>query len=221
MHNITLISTRHDEIGDCNSFSLYKILLAIRPDVIFVELPPSLFSEYYIERRIRKLETNSVCRYLENFKKVVVPVDINDIPSKSFFKEYQNAIEQILDLEDINGETFRALSATKKRNNYFDGFRFLNSDYYIQCNNLVTDALEKALEKLNNERLNLAYQRWTELSDRRENEMLQNIYNYSRNHNYNKAVFLLGASHRKSIKEKIEACRLKELPLLDWVIYGD
>jgi pheromone shutdown protein TraB len=39
--------------------------------------------------------------------------------------------------------------------------------------------------------------------DHRENAMLQNIYNYSQENNYNQAVFLIGAEHKKSIMRKI------------------
>lgn len=221
MHNITLISTMHDAVGECNPIALHKILLAIKPDIIFVEMPPSLFSKYYLERSKSKLEKYAVSMYLENFNAVTVPVDLDDIPVGNFFKEHQNVMERLLELTDINGENFRALVGTKKRYASIYGFSFLNSDHYIQYTDGITDAMEKGLENINDERFNLAYQKWNEFTDRRENEMLKNIYNYSIHHTYNKAVFLVGAGHRKSIKEKIEAHSLNELPKLNWVIYGE
>lgn len=51
--------------------------------------------------------------------------------------------------------------------------------------------------------------------------MLKNIYNYSKKHNFDRSVFLLGASHRKSIKVKIESSRIYQLPKLNWTIYGE
>ncbi len=37
MYNITLICTRHSEIGECNINALYKIIERIEPDLIFEE----------------------------------------------------------------------------------------------------------------------------------------------------------------------------------------
>ena len=37
----------------------------------------------------------------------------------------------------------------------------------------------------------------------RENYMLQNIYRYSEKHSYERAIFTIGAAHRKSVIEKI------------------
>jgi len=211
----------HDAVGECSSNALYKILVDIRPDVIFVEMPPSLFSKYYLGESNSKLETNAVKMYMKDFNAVTFPVDTDDIPSATFFREYKNAMEQVLGLEDIIGEDFRTLVGNKKHYTSIHGFRFLNSDYYLQFTDAIEVATEKALEKINDERLSLAYKKWNELTDRREDEMLQNIYDYSREHNYNNAVFLLGAGHRKSTKEKIEEYRVNRLPKLNWVIYGD
>lgn len=220
MHNITLISTIHDAIGECNSIALSKILLALRPDILFLEMPPSLFSRDYLERS-KKLEMNAIKMCIDDFKAMIIPVDIGDIPCDIFFRKYQYPMERVLGLADINGQNLRMLAGTKKSYASTHGFSFLNSDDYIQYSDGVTGAIEKGLKKINDEKFNLAYQKWKEFNDRREHEMLQNIYNYSRKHNYNKAVFLLGASHRKSIKEKIEAYKLNELPKLNWITYGD
>jgi len=51
--------------------------------------------------------------------------------------------------------------------------------------------------------------------------MLQNIYNYSKENQYNQAVFLIGARHRKSIMQKIiEYEKISEIKL-NWTIYGN
>ena len=47
MHNITVISTNHKEIGKCNSEELYKIVESINPEVIFEELSGKLFEIIY------------------------------------------------------------------------------------------------------------------------------------------------------------------------------
>lgn len=61
----------------------------------------------------------------------------------------------------------------------------------------------------------------TEQYDNRENAMLQNIYTISKGYQYNQAVFLIGAGHRKSIMQKItEFEKLSEIKL-KWSIYGN
>ena len=49
--------------------------------------------------------------------------------------------------------------------------------------------------------------------------MLDNIYNYSKDHSYDKAIFTLGAGHRKSIMKKIQEYNLKENFKLNWTLY--
>jgi len=50
MYNITLISTRHDELGKCNSNELYKIIESVDPELIFEGIPSSYFNKYYIHK---------------------------------------------------------------------------------------------------------------------------------------------------------------------------
>ena len=48
--------TRHDEVGKCNSNELYKIIESINPELIFEEIPPSYFDEYYMRKTRNNLE---------------------------------------------------------------------------------------------------------------------------------------------------------------------
>ena len=58
-----------------------------------------------------------------------------------------------------------------------------------------------------------------EQCDNRENAMLENIYNFSHGNQYNQAVFLIGAEHRKSIMGKItEYEKLSEIKL-NWKMH--
>ena len=59
-----------------------------------------------------------------------------------------------------------------------------------------------------------------EETNMRDATMLRNIYNYSKEHNYDKAIFTVGAGHIKSIKQKIEEYETKEKFKLNWVFYA-
>ena len=95
------------------------------------------------------------------------------------------------------------------------GFEFLNSTESIELqermrlfekNLLINNELNKAV----NEDIN-AY----------ENSMMQNIYSYCRNNQFEKAIFMCGVAHRASIIKKIESFKSKEKVDLNWEIYGN
>ncbi len=220
MYNITLISTRHHNNGECNAHALCQILEHIQPEVIFEEMRPSYYDKYYVEKTSTNLETEAISIYLITHNAQHIPVDTDDIPSGAFFRDYQRAVELVLGLTDNYGLNYRNLLATSKRHAANYGFNYLNSNHYNTYIEEIRHAFEAGLEQLNDDKLSQAYRLWNELSDRRENEMLQNIYNFSRDHTYHNAVFLLGAGHRKSIINKIQYCEGEEEVKLNWSIHN-
>lgn len=61
------------------------------------------------------------------------------------------------------------------------------------------------------------YSEWLNQNDNRENEMVKNIYNYCYRSNYGKALFLVGAAHRKSLINKISKFEINKKQNLDWI----
>lgn len=219
MYDITLISTRHDEVGNCNSNKLYKIIESVNPEVIFEEIPPSYFDRYYISRTRRNLETDTINWYLETHSIEHIPVDSDDVPSESFFEKYGEMMKRVEGLTDINGFNYRTLIDNNRSYIEMYGFRYLNSVHSISHNDGIREAVEKGLEKINNDKLSETYKLWSDVIEKREHEMLQNIYRYSKEHSYDRAVFTLGAGHRKSIIEKIRDYGKNELLKLNWTFY--
>lgn len=210
MHNITLISTRHHAIGECNSGLLQQILEEISPEVTFEETPVSS------EKLSQNLEGFAISRY-SMFRKVKrVSVDTDYMPSEAFFKDHKNALEQIEWLEDENGYNYRYFTDKNRENAERYGFGYLNSEDCIAINDKIVDAIEKGLQKLNNEKYTQAYQSWKDFNDRRECEMLQSIYTYSKENSYERATFTIGSGHRKSIMKKIDEYAAKESLRLNW-----
>ncbi|TDD77199.1 hypothetical protein [Flavobacterium caseinilyticum] len=217
MYNITLVCTRHDELGKCNSNELYQIIELINPEVIFEEIPPTFFDEYYLDKRRANLETDTINKYIQNHKIEHIPVDSNNFPSEEFFKDHKRMIEKIEGLADINGFTFRNLVDNNKIYTERYGFKYLNSIDSININNEICNALENGLQKINNDKLFLTFKLWKDINDMRENQMLQNIYLYSQDHNYDRAIFTIGAAHRKSIIDKIFEYQKNEKVKLNWI----
>lgn len=233
MYNITLISTIHSENGKCNPDELYKILEDINPEVIFDELPSHFFDIYYSESFDRycanrillnqhppvvPLEVKCIKKYKQNYDIKIFPVDI-DLTQR--LQEYQQEIYFMFSIF-FKYEEYKMLDYEKETLIAQEGFHFLNSNKFLEFSEkkemIEKNIMESEIEK--NRLLNIYKLFQTEQHDNRENAMLQNIYNYSKENQYNQAVFLIGAKHKKSIMRKItEYEKLSEIKL-NWIMYG-
>lgn len=215
MYNITLVFTHHSEIGKCNAEELYKIIDEISPEVIFEELPKDLYDRIYkLPRHPNEPpETASIKRYLLNHDISHIPVDIN--PSQtlskeeighmlSFFQKYQS-------YKELEAEQYKLIGQK--------GFAFLNSE---KCMMLFEEKmiLEERLmcSSINRSQLNRIHKLFYDEHSIRETEMLNNIYNYSVENQYTKAIFFIGSGHRISISKKIEEIKTQSVKL-NWGFY--
>jgi hypothetical protein len=234
MYNITLISTIHSENGQCNPDELHKILEDINPEVIFDELPIDFSDMYYSDSfdmdcddnvllnrhpPVVPLEVRSIKKYKQNYNIKIFPVDI-DVREK--LSKYQDEIIFMF-CTFFKCEDYKKLDNEKETFISQEGFHYLNSDKFL-------DFLEKKeiIEKnimeseIQKDRLFDIYKLFHAIQcDERENAMLEKIYNYSKGNQYNEAVFLIGAEHKKSIMRKItEYEKLSEINL-HWRMYGN
>lgn len=219
MHTITLVSTRHDELGKCNSNELYQIFEQIDPDLIFEEIPPSFFGKYYVEKTHHNLESKAISKYSRTHKTAHIPVDLDSLPTESFFQDYKDMLQRIEGLTDINGFNYRTLTDSNRSYAGQYGFNYLNNTHCIKLNDEIQDAIVKGLEKIDNDQLSRTYNLWNENNNKREIEMLQNIYEYSAKHYYDRAIFTVGAGHRKSLIQKIYEYQRNTKLRLNWIFY--
>lgn len=94
-----------------------------------------------------------------------------------------------------------------------DGFNFLNS---LESTKLQEEMRMEELRILNN--VELGKEADVDI-DEYENSMLRNIYSYCKNSQFNSAIFMCGAAHRKSIIEKIDKLKTQEQVNLNWIVY--
>jgi pheromone shutdown protein TraB len=226
MSNVTLIGTFHSEYGLCNSDELYKILENIKPEVIFHELPTHLSEFCYSEKfdilftqkqliALMTLEMKCIKRYKQNYDITIAPIDIDTIQKDEEINYMLKAFSKDENYINIENEQ-KAL--TKQ-----EGFYFLNSNKYLELEK-KKELLEKDILESDNHKNNLQkiYKRFqTEQHDKRENAMIQNIYNYSRENPYKQAVFLIGAGHLKTIMIKIDEHRTSSKIQLNWTMYNN
>ena len=216
MYNITLVGTHHVELGKCNSDELYKVIESVGPDVIFEELSPDVFDMIYNKTQIpgEPPEIKSIKKYLLNHDISHIPVDITPNPHLpmsdikymfGIFKKY-NVYKKLED-EQIEMTTR-------------EGFAFLNSKKCLELSE-EKKIMEKYLMEsmINKNQLIHIHNLLFEDQYNRDAAMLNNIYNYSKENSYDRAIFTVGAEHRKSIMQKIQEYEAKEQFKLNWTFY--
>lgn len=102
-----------------------------------------------------------------------------------------------------------------------DGYSFINSNECVEMLDKIQIIEETVLSEINNVKLLSDHETEKLLHDKRENEMLRNIYNYSKQYQFDKALFICGVEHRKPLKQKIQEYEAKENFKLNWIFYND
>jgi len=215
MYNIILVCTKHKECGKCNSDELYKIIESISPEIIFEELPPSNFHRFYQENiPTSSLETNAIRKYLQNHTIEHIPVDTYEISDIHY-------IEKELDILNVfdNYSEYSFLKEKQSLMTNLYGFIYLNSKQSDELFDKIRIVEEKIIKYINDEKLFRAYQLFNEINNKREDVIINNIYNYSKEHKYYQAILFCGAAHRKSIIKKIHEYKRNEKIALNWLFY--
>lgn len=211
MYNITLLSTVHKEIGKCNSEELYKILQSINPDVIFLDAFENSYSQYhqmlfsqfgvYQER----LEIKAIQAYSQNNAFEYVPV--LDIGLSDEFETKLEIVSQNIDYQRLLDNY---ISLEKEY-----GFQFLNSKEQIVYQEQMRELEKRIIDNT------ILHQKADESIDAYEHSMLSNVYSFCQDNSFKSAIFMCGAGHRKTIKQKIKEYELKENIKLHWTFYND
>ena len=219
MYNVTLISTEHIENGKCNSDELYQIIESINPEVIFEEeTNDEKYSKYYYdENSFKSLEIRCIIKYLKKHNIQHIPVDIE--PNQYLSYREWDYLFGIFREYDVYKKIVK--EHCKLRNK--KGFDYLNSKKCLELFD-KTKITEKQLIEfsgINRNELLRIYKLFHKEHDNRENAMLRNIYYFSKENQYNQAIFLLGYAHRKSIIQKIIECEKNSEVKLNWTIFGN
>lgn len=210
-HQITLISTVHKEIGKCNSKELYKIIESISPDVIFLEAFENSYSHYHQMLLSQfgvyqdRLEIKAIQAYSQKNTFEYVPVLDIGLPDE--FDKKISIVSENTDYQKILNK-YSSLEADH-------GFYFLNSEMQI--------ALQEEMRELENQIIanKTMLQKANEGIDAYEHSMLSNIYSYCKQNTFNKAIFMCGAGHRKTISHKITEYNTRESIKLNWEFYDN
>lgn len=213
MYKITLLSSIHCKLGKCNSDELYRIIENLEPEIIFEELSNHIFVILYTDEYIpQSLEAFTIKEYLKTYSISHFPVDTHVKNEVDLFNGHNSISSKSNEYNELFNRQISMIIT--------NGFSFLNSDEYSELLSNISAIERKVLHEINNEMLSRQYQQEIQLHDKRENEMLKNIYNYSKQFQYRKALFICGAEHRKPFLNKIPEFEKREEINLNWSFYG-
>jgi len=189
---------------------LHKIIEIIKPDIIFEELSDDVFNQCYGEKKRITLETTSIKEYLKINNIKHIPVATYEIPISdhdSFDKMFQK----------ITGNNeFRLLLDKLIEYGYIYGFSYLNNKHCDILHEIIKEHKKKIIDYFDDKYLSKIYSLWVDYNEKKENIMINNIYNYSKKYQYDNAILFIGAAHRKSIIMKINKLKRKLEPKLNW-----
>ncbi len=195
MYNITLLSSFHVTHGKCNPDDLYKIISELQPEIIFEELSFNIFelihSQGYDPGTV---EAIAVKRYSLKYQIKHFPVDTYPANEADFLSDAQV-------IWDSSSE-YRNLWNLQLMKTSEGGYHFLNSNECWEMLHRKNNIEETFLTETNNLKLLTELKNERVLHNNRENVMLRNIYDYSKQYPFDKAMFICGADHRWSFEKK-------------------
>jgi hypothetical protein len=211
MNRVSLVCTVHDEAGHANVAELCAILESIQPEVIFLEVPPATFDDYYGNCSQSNLESMAVRQYREGHQVELVAVDL-PTPSGDFFSNYEELRRRV---RRVSPE-YRRLMQSDDDCIHELGFAYLNSD---DCSELWLRVYKEMLSTiawLKDSSLLAPYESWVDTNDCRENAMIESIQKYCSRNPFDKGVFLVGAAHRQPIIEKSRERTVADSTRIQW-----
>ncbi len=207
---VSLINTVHGERGAVTLPALLRVLERLAPDVVFAEIPNSHAARY--EGGVHgNLESRAVAALGQSRPISVVPVD-RDEPSEEFFR----VTRELFELVERRSRDYRHLHDHHVAESARLGLRYLNSADSAQALAAIRNEVRDTIDWIRAPELHDVYNMWLQEIELRDREMVANIYQFAEASALASGVFLVGAAHRDSIIQKIEAERSAGRLEIDW-----
>ena len=218
MYDITLVCTQHKESRICNSLELHNIIKQISPEIIYEELSYSHFNESYKQERLIRLETNTVKEYLKNYIIKHIPVYTYQLPL-NYYEDLDRMYNELLYTKmTYESHTLRNLLEKQAALIYLNGFCFLNNDENLKHFEEFNFLNETILNSLNYENLLPIHRLEKEMIEKREYQIIKDIYNFNKINSYETALMFIGSGHGKSIFNVINEFERRETIKLNWKV---
>lgn len=216
MNPISLVCTVHEECGLARLAKLCDILDRIRPEVIFLEVPPESLDQLFDSCTSSNLESSAVRIYLENNDVELVPVDL-PTPEVGFFWNYKYLQDSIV----RTSSDFRRLRLWHSNYVRDYGFAYLNDEL---CSKMMSDIyieMAATVMSMDDQRLTEAFVLWNRTNQLRETAMMERIHEYCCNNSFKQGAFLIGAAHRQGIIDKSVEMTGRYKNCVKWDFSGD
>jgi hypothetical protein len=211
MSRISLIGTVHEECGRATASALLDMLRSVRPEVIFMEIPPEAFPDFDSGSR-SNLESRAARQYREEFGAALVPVDL-PTPDESFFRDWQYLDRRITS----TSPAYRQLVDQNTADIAKHGFPYLNSERCRDAWTAIYKAMEIAIQRLSHDtRLPIIFEAWRRTNRLRDEAMLQGIDTHCSQNPFATGVLLVGAAHADSIVGRSRMERRAAAPRVDF-----
>ena len=195
MNTITIVFSAHKNNHSCSSNNLYKIFNDIQPDVLFEEISYELYITRYLKQGNEILEIQAIRKYLEsNILKQVI-VDTIEKNNK-VLEQYERLMETMYK----SNSKIRDILYIMQTEEAEKGFEYINSSK----NDENLKIIENVIVNSNDENIISNFNEWKKYNEKRDINMINNIYNYCQHNIFNNAIFLVGSGHRDSIIKIIE-----------------
>jgi hypothetical protein len=195
---ISLIATYHAECGAVTAMALRHILDRIRPGVIFAEIPETHLQAWR-DGSHGTVESIAAASYCNANQVEIVAVDLPK-PDDSFFRDHEEVYRLMLRtspaLDRLVGMNTDALRR--------GGFAYLNSEACIESWAAIQREELDTIDYIPSSRLKAMYAETRSMTECREAAMIENINSYCSATDRTRGVFLVGASHRKSLIDRIQ-----------------
>lgn len=213
MCSITVISSFHKNYGKCNPDELLKIIEHLQPEVIFEELDIDYFNWIYADGNSPSSnEAIAIIRYLKKYPTNHIPVDT-----------YQFEYSELFDGGDVigrrNPEYYNLWSQHLSKISRH-GYTYLNSNDCLNIVNRLKVLELNTLAEINDEKLSSSYKTELIIYEKREFEMLRNIYDYCKESPFDKGIFICGIDHRKGLNKIIREFESNENIKLNWRFFN-
>jgi len=161
------------------------------------------------------MEAHAITKYREFKLFQPVPVDRYDMP-QNLIAEIKRQTDCVFDFVEQTSQEYRLLNEANDNSVHRDGFNYLNS---VACETMmarIREIEERAINGTGDQDLIHGLKRWRQFTQKRESEMIDNIYQYCRENVFDTGVFLVGAAHKTDIVKEIEKHASTEAGLIDW-----
>jgi hypothetical protein len=201
---VTIILTRHEDIGLCNSIALFEIINNLKPEIIFEELPNENLDDFYLAETKENLETRAISKYTKLNDIPHFGVDLKIDNYEKVIQEYESVFRKIENSTTEYGFSLRNAIDEHKANSLHFGFNYLNSSLCLNICQRIEKAITDGVNHFEDQKFKTIQQNWNLINRKRELQILHNIEKYYQSTGFQNAILTIGAQHGPSLRQIVE-----------------